>query len=175
MNFWRNLGVLGVCGASVVASATLIGCGGGSDAKVATIKAGEMPANETWDGVYYHPVYGYLHLKTEGSNVVGAWRRSNQSSWGELSGTVTGNVIHFQWKEYKIGLVGAAAESHGRGVFVYKTGKEPGIAELDGQFGLNEDESGSDWHNVKQQRMLPDLKSVRGDSSGTGPTGGGWQ
>lgn len=178
MNSWRNLGILGVCAASLVVG--VVGCGGaGSDAKVANVKAGEMPANESWDGVYFHPVYGYLHMKKEagkdGDSIVGAWKRADQSHWGELSGKVTGNVLHFQWKEHKIGLVGAAAEAHGKGVFVYKVGKEPGIAELDGQFGLNDDETGSDWHNVKQQRMEPDLKSVRGDAAQSGgPAGGGW-
>ncbi len=176
MNFWRNLGILGVSAATVLAS---VGCGGGSGgARVAVVKSGEMPASESWDGVYFHPVYGYLHLKKEagsdGDSVVGAWKRADQSHWGELSGKVTGNVLHFQWKEHKIGLVGAAAEAHGKGVFVYKVGKEPGIAELDGQFGLNDDEAGSDWHNVKQQRMEPDLKSVRGDAGSGGHTGGGW-
>ena len=41
----------------------------------------------------------------------------------------------------------------------------------DGQFGLNDDETGSDWHSVKQARMAPDLKSIGGDSEGIKPGG----
>jgi hypothetical protein len=125
-----------------------------------------MPSGETWTGVYYHPVYGYLHMMENDNNVVGRWKRTDQSAWGELSGVKTGNVLHFQWKEHKYGLVGPAAEAAGKGYFVYKAGKE-GIPELDGQFGIGNDETGADWHNVKQLRMNPDLKSIKGDSNGT--------
>jgi hypothetical protein len=150
----------------------LAGCGGGGGAKAAHIQAGDMPSGETWSGVYFHPVYGYLHMVEQDTNVVAKWKRADQSAWGELSGTKVGNVLHFQWKEHKYGLVGPAAESHGKGVFVYKLGKE-GIAELDGQFGLDEDETGSDWHNVKQVRMAPDLSSITGDLGGVAPAGAG--
>jgi hypothetical protein len=150
-------------------STALLGCGGPSPT-TANVKPGDMPEGETWTGVYFHPVYGYLHLVEQDTNVIGKWKRADQSSWGELSGTKVGNVLHFQWKEHKYGLVGAAAESHGKGVFVYKGGKIP---ELDGQFGLNDDEVGSDWHNVKQQNMKPDLPSISGDLGGTAPAGAG--
>jgi hypothetical protein len=149
----------------------IAGCGGGGGAKSAHITPGDMPASETWSGVYFHPVYGYLHMVEQDTNVIGKWKRADQSAWGELSGTKVGNVLHFQWKEHKYGLVGPAAESHGKGVFVYKMNKE-GIAELDGQFGIDDDETGSDWHNIKQQRMAPDLGSITGDLGGTAPAGG---
>ncbi len=43
------------------------GCGGsGNEVKTAQVKAGEMPANGEWTGVYYNPVYGYLHLVKDG-------------------------------------------------------------------------------------------------------------
>lgn len=139
---------------------------GGEGAKAAKVASGPMPEGESWTGVYFHPVYGYLHIMEEGSNVVGRWMRTDHSHWGEMSGTVSGNLVHFQWKEHKIGMVGVAATTKGKGYFVYKVNKE-GIGELDGQYGLNDDETGSDWHNVKQLRMQPDLKSIgEGDTSG---------
>ena len=156
--------------ASAVPFAALPACGGGDDPKSAKVTAGEMPAGESWTGVYYHQVYGYLHMQEQDSNIVARWKRTDQSAWGELSGTKAGNVFHFTWKEHKYGLPGPAGESKGKGYFQYKLGKEGGIAELDGQYGLNNDETGSEWHCVKQQRMAPDLKSITGDTgSSSGP------
>jgi hypothetical protein len=152
---------------------SLAACAGGGSAATANIKPGDMPEGETWTGVYFHPVYGYLHLVEQDTNVIGKWKRADQSAWGELSGTKVGNVLHFQWKEHKYGLVGPAAEQHGKGVFVLKMGSSNKIAELDGQFGLGDDEVGSDWHNIKQQNVKPDLSSISGDLGGTAPAGAG--
>src|SRR5215472_4360480 len=108
MNFVRALAMAVLMGASTIA---LVGCGGGG-ANSAHVTPGPMPEGESWTGVYYHPVFGYLHMVEQGTNVVGRWKRTDGSAWGELSGTVTGTVAHFQWKEHKIGLVGPASESH---------------------------------------------------------------
>ena len=156
-----------------LSSACLVACTPPEGPKGAQIKAGEMPEGETYTGVYFHPVYGHLHIVEDGGNVFGKWKRADQSRWGELQGTKTGNLVRFTWKEHTIGLVGAGAESKGKGYFLYKTGKD--VAELDGQFGLGDDEAGADWHNVKQQRMQPDLKSIPGDTDATStPTGESW-
>ncbi len=151
-----------------VSALSITGCSGDQEPKTAKVASGPMPEGESWQGVYFHPVYGYLHLVEEGSNVVGRWKRTDHSHWGEMSGTTAGNVLHYQWKEHKIGMVGAAATTHGKGYFVYKVNKD-GIGELHGQFGLDNSEVGSDWKNVKQVRMPPDLKSIGGDSEGVAP------
>ena len=141
----------------------LAACDSGGGAKTANVTPSEMPAGETWNGVYYHPVFGYLHLVETDSSVVGRWKRTDQSRWGELSGTKSGNVLHFTWKEHTYGMVGPSAERKGRGVFVYKinSDKQP---TLDGQYGNDDNETGGDWTNVKQARMQPDLKSIGGTS-----------
>ena len=146
------------------------GCGDGKEVKSAKVASGPMPEGETWTGVYFHPVYGYLHLQEEGSNIVGRWKRTDQSKWGELSGARVGNVVHYSWKEHTVGMVGASAITHGKGYFQYKMDAETRPV-LDGQFGLNADETGSDWHNVKQSRMPVDIKSIGGDSEGIKPGG----
>ena len=151
-------------------SLALAGCGDSKEVKSAKVTSGPLPEGETWTGVYFHPVYGYLHMQEEGSNVVGRWKRYDGSRWGELSGTHAGNVMHFQWKEHTIGMVGASATVHGKGYFQYKMDKE-NRPELDGQFGLNDDETGSDWHNVKQARMPVDMKSIGGEGEGVKPGG----
>jgi hypothetical protein len=150
----------------------VVGACGGPGAATANIPPGDMPSGESWTGVYYHPVYGYLHLVEQDNNVIGKWKRTDQSSWGEMSGTKVGNVFHFTWKEHKYGLVGPAAEQRGKGVFVYKIGPDK-IPELNGQFGFDDDEVGNDWHNVKQMNVKPDLQSISGDLAGTAPAGAG--
>lgn len=161
----HSLLVAALTSCSVLAAA---GCGDGNEPKTAKVASGPMPEGETWTGVYFHRVFGYLHLQEAGANVVGRWKRTDQSHWGELSGTITGNVLRYTWKEHKIGMVGASATTKGKGYFVYKVNKE-NIGELHGQFGLNDSEVGSDWKNVKQLRMPPDLKSIGGDAEGVAP------
>lgn len=167
LKFARSAALFAIVGTVSVASA---GCGDGQEAKHAKVASGPMPEGESWTGVYFHPVYGYLHMVEEGANVVGRWKRADQSKWGELSGTKGGNVLHYTWKEHTIGMVGASATTHGKGYFQYKMDKEDRPI-LDGQFGLDDDEVGSDWHNVKQARMQPDIKSIGGDSEGIKPGG----
>jgi hypothetical protein len=152
-------------------SLVVTACGDSRPSKTAHIKPGEMPEGESWTGVYYHPIFGELHMQEEGTNIVGAWRRSDQSAWGELSGTFTGNVFHFTWKEHKTGGMGLtkAGTSHGKGYFIYKIDDEKRPV-LKGEYGLNDEEVGSDWSCVKQTRRTPDLKSVRGDVDAVPPS-----
>jgi hypothetical protein len=171
--FARFAGVVVASLALASAGAVSVGCGGEGSVKSANIPPGDMPAGETWSGVYFHPVYGYLHLMEQDTNVVGKWKRADQSKWGELSGTKTGNVLHFQWKEHTYGRVDPGSVASGKGVFVYKMNKE-NLPELDGQYGFDDSEvGGGEWHNVKQQRMNPDLNSINGDLGGTAPAGAG--
>jgi hypothetical protein len=154
---------LGLAGSSV-------GCAGGDAPKTAVVHAGDMPEGESWQGVYYHPVFGYLHMVENGNTVVAKWQRSDKSRWGELSGTKIGNLLHFTWKEHTYGLVGPAAELHGKGIFVYRVemSGDHKVGHLDGQFGLDQDEVGSKWDCIKQDRMEPKLDSITGDNTSTG-------
>lgn len=147
-----------------------LGCGG-PGAKHANVKKGPMPEGEVWTGVYFHPVYGYLHMEENEANIRGKWKRADQSAWGELSGTKSGNVAHFSWKEYKSGVVGGAQS--GRGYFVYVKNEGDEQAKLQGEYGLGGDEVGSEWNCVKQARMTPDLKSIGGDTGNAAPAAGG--
>jgi hypothetical protein len=148
-----------------------VGCGGGQGAKFASIKAGDMPEGENWPGVYYNPVYGYLHLVEQDGNIVGRWKRTDSSHWGELSGTAEGNVVHFTWKEHQYGAVGPSGQSQGSGVFVYKMGDNK-TAELDGQYSLEDSDSVGAWHCVKQTGMQPKIDSINGDNpTDTAPAG----
>jgi hypothetical protein len=167
---FRHLAAVVLLTSTAVAPAALAGCGDGNEAKSAKLTQAPMPENETWTGVYFHPLYGYLHMVEEGDSIIGRWKRTDQSKWGELSGKKSGNVVHYTWKEHTVGMIGVSATTHGKGYFQYKMDKEDRPI-LDGQFGLNDDETGSDWHNVKQARMTPDLKSIGGDAEGIKPGG----
>ena len=174
MKLQRTLTAAAIAIAVGAMTAPLTACGDGKDAKSANVTPGPMPEGETWTGVYYHPVFGYLHMQENDAHVIAKWKRTDQSAWGELSGVHNGNVLHFTWKEHRYGMVGPSATQSGKGYFVYKMNKEtPPNAEIDGQYGLDANETGSDWHNIKQQRMVPDMKSITGDTPGgnTGPAG----
>jgi hypothetical protein len=148
----------------------LVACGGaGAASKFASVKAKEMPEGETWEGVYYNPVYGYLHLVPNGENLIGRWKRTDSSHWGELSGTVEGNTFRYTWTEHRYGAIGPSADVHGAGVFVYyvppKKGDELKVPpELDGKFALDEASEIGDWHCVKQMNVKPDLPSINGEN-----------
>jgi len=167
-----------VIAAALVAVAPLTGCGG-PEGKTASVVAGDMPASETWAGVYFHPVYGRLHLVEQDNNIIGKWQRTDKSAWGQLSGTKVGNVMHFQWTEHKYGMVGPSANVKGKGYFVYKMGPDS-IAQLHGEYGLDSDEVGSTWDCVKQMAgkvpEQPDLNSISGETPGGSATdnGGGF-
>lgn len=171
MNLVRSLRSATVTAFVATGALLMIACGDTPSAKTAHIKAAAMPEGESWSGVYYHPVFGELHMQEEGSNIVGAWRRSDQSRWGELSGTFQGNVFHFQWKEHMTGGMGLtkAGTSKGKGYFVYKMDAENRPV-LKGEYGLEDTEVGSDWSCIKQTRRTPDLKSVRGDTEAIPPS-----
>ncbi len=156
---------VGACILGVALSASALACGGGQTAKFAQVKAGEMPSGESWVGVYYNPVYGYMHMIQQDGNIVARWKRTDGSHWGELSGSADGNVLHFTWKEHKYGTVGPSADSHGSGQFVYKMPADGKIPELDGQYALDDSADVGDWHCVKQLNMKPDLDSISGKTN----------
>jgi hypothetical protein len=147
------------------AGGALVACANNPDAKFGKIQAGELPAGESWIGVYYNPVYGYLHLVEQDGNVVGRWKRTDSSHWGELSGQAEGNVLHYTWKEHQYGALGPASDTHGNGVFVFKEAKgDRAPPELDGQYALDDSDSVGQWHCVKQLNVKPDLQSINGDN-----------
>lgn len=154
---------------------TTVGCGGSSNApKLAHVKPGDMPANGDWSGVYYSVLYGYLHLVAQGDTASGGWRTTAGDAWGEMSGKVQGDIFRFEWRERKIGMVGANAERKGKGYFRYTIPKAGEAHEIIGEWGLNADETGSEWKAVKQMNMKPDPKSVAPDEIEGRSEGGGW-
>ena len=150
-------------------------CGPGKDdVKTAEVKAGKMPEGGDWAGVYYSPLYGYLHVMADGDSINGAWRTAAGDAYGEMSGKTDGNLLRYEWKERKIGAVGADALKTGKGYFVYSIPKEGESHEIHGEWGLGQSDAGNTWEAVKQKNMPPDLKAVQPDEYEGRVSGGGW-
>jgi len=171
----RKLVKLGLLTALVLPSAlSLSGCGPSNEVKHAQIKAGELPAGAEWQGVYYSPVYGYLHLLVDGKTSQGAWRTGGGDAYGELQGEVDGDVLRYTWTQHKIGQVGKEAESNGKGYFKYLTPKEGEAHKIAGEWGLGESDAGNTWDAVKQTNMQPNPASVKPDEIEGKVNAGGW-
>jgi hypothetical protein len=151
-----------------------LACGGGKEVKHATVKPGEMPSGGEWQGVYFSPLYGYLHIVADGKSVNGGWRTAAGDAFGEMHGETDGNLLKYEWKERRIGAVGADAVKTGKGYFVYRIPREGEAHEIKGEWGLGEDEAGNTWEAVKQKNMPPDLKAVQPDEYEGRVSGGGW-
>jgi len=133
-----------------------------------------MPDGAEWTGVYYSELYGYLHVIQEGNKVDGKWIRPVKDRWGELHGTATGNLLRFDWKEYKIGAVGPNSTLSGKGYFKYSRPEGNNVDDrIEGERGIAQDEVGEPWDAVKQRNVKPDLDSIGGSEAGD-LGGGDW-
>lgn len=155
-------------------AASLTACGNGGEVKHAQVKVGEMPANEEWPGVYFSPVFGYLHLLTDGKTAQGAWRTAGGDAWGELQGEVDGDLLRYSWTQHKIGMIGREAESNGKGYFKFTKPKEGEAAHIVGEWGLGESDAGNTWEAVKQKNMAANPDSVKPDEIEGKVNAGGW-
>lgn len=154
---------------------SLSACGPGSgEVKHAQITAGSLPAGEEWNGVYFSPQFGYLHLVSDNKSANGAWRTAAGDAWGEMSGECEGDILRYQWTERKIGAIGADAEKKGHGYFRYTKPKEGEAAKIVGEWGLGESDAGAPWEAVKQIRMEPKPETVRPDEVEGRTNVGGW-
>jgi hypothetical protein len=151
-----------------LALAGVTACGGskGDSVTKAQVKPGDMPAEGEWTGVYYSQLFGHLHMVKDGSAIIGRWRTAAGDKWGELHGEAVGDVVRFEWKEHRIGMVGPNATSNGRGYFRYVVPEGENVEhEIHGEWGLGASDSGNPWDAIKQRRQAPDLDSVMPDET----------
>ena len=150
----------------------LTACSGAGSATTANVTPGDMPESADWTGVYFDPAMGYFHLVQEGKTVAGKWERPHKEKWGELHGEATGNVVHFTWTEYTRGAVGKNAELKGKGYLVYSRPTGENVDDrVDGEMGLDHDETGTKVTMIKQRNVKADPDSIGG--SGASDLGGG--
>lgn len=161
--------------AGLAGAALSLGCNSGPEVVKANVRPGAMPADGDWRGVYYDTVYGYLHLTTSGDTASGKWRTAAGDKWGEMSGNVDGDLFTYEWTEHRIGIVGPAATSTGKGYFKYVVPEGDNVDhEIHGEWGMDQNEAGYHWNAVKQRNMKPDPKSVMPDETQTSLEGGDW-
>jgi hypothetical protein len=169
---FRRLLVLSIVSLPLTLGVT--GCGGNTnEPKLANVKPGPMPEGHEWQGVYYSQHYGELHLEADGDSANGTWK-TPMGSFGELYGKIEGNLLRYEWKERRIGAVGADATKSGKGYFVYLVPREGEAPEIHGEWGLGQSDAGNTWEAVKQKNKQPDLKSQRPDEFEGQVSGGGW-
>jgi hypothetical protein len=171
---WSTLRKLSLL-ALVATAPAAVGCAPPpAAAKRATVEAGSMPADGNWTGVYFSPLFGTLHLVPEGNLVRGKWLRPLKGEWGQLKGNVDGNLMRFDWEEYKDGLVGPNSKRTGKGYFLYTRPAGDNVDDvLKGEMGRGEDEVGTEWVAIKQRNVKPDLDSI-GGAGATDVGGGDW-
>jgi len=155
---------------------TLVACGGSQGPKSSIdVQSGEMPEGGKWHGVYYSQTYGYLHLvEGSGDSVTGAWRTVAGDKWGEIFGQAKGDVLEYEWKEHKIGMIGPNATVEGKGYFRYIVPDDMQPHEIRGEWGLDDNNAGHTWTALKQNNMEPDPKSVRPDELESRTGAEGW-
>jgi hypothetical protein len=142
----------------------VIGCGGGS---TANIDPGTMPESGTYTGVYFSPQYGEMHLVQNGAAVVGKYKKDERS--GKLEGEAEGDVLRFQWTEYKAMVSNRPQETRGRGYFRYMIDASNGDHVLKGRWGLNDDDaSGGEWNAYKSRSLEPNLEGFDGEKTSGG-------
>ena len=166
----RLMAVLSAASLSAALFSTVVGLGSlgckPPPPTTASVKAGDLPAGGDWSGVFYSPLYGYLHLVVQGNVVSGKWRTTNGDKWGELHGEVTGDLLKYQWLEHRIGMIGPGSTTEGRGYFKYFVpADENANHEIKGEWGLDKTEIGNPWVAVRQRNMLPDPNSVQPDET----------
>lgn len=144
---------------SLLSVSLFVGCGGGA---ASNVSAGEMPDNGTFTGVYHSPQYGEMNLIQNGSAVAGEYKQEMRR--GKIQGEAEGDLLRFEWTEYKAMVSNRPQETRGHGYFKYKVDPNNGDHVLMGEWGLGDNEAGGgQWNAYKQKNKEPHLSS---ESSG---------
>ena len=113
-----------------------------------------------------------------GNAVVGKYQKDERS--GKIQGEVNGDLMQFEWTEYKAMVSNRPQETRGHGYFRYKVDKSNDEHSLDGRWGLDEDnQKGGEWTAYKSKKSEPDLEhfgpkdETTGGDTGEGESGEG--
>lgn len=131
------------------------------------LQVGTMPDGGSFQGVYFSPQYGEMHMVQNGNAVVGRYKKDER--YGEIQGEADGSVMRFEWSEMKAMVSNRPTETRGHGYFKYLVDPSSGDHVLKGRWGLGDDDTaGGEWNAYKSKTREPDL-----DSIGPGKTEGG--
>jgi hypothetical protein len=139
----------------------VVGCGGGDSG----VTSAAMPEGGNWSGVYYSPQYGEMHLVQNGGAVTGRFKKDERS--GDIQGEADGNLLEFEWVEYKAMVSNRPQETKGHGYFQYLVDPNSGDHVLKGRWGMGDDDKGGgEWNAYRSRNKEPDPDSLREGTSG---------
>ena len=140
----------------------LTACGGSG---TTNLQVGTMPDGGSFQGVYFSPQYGEMHMVQNGNAVVGKFKKDERT--GNIQGEVEGDVMRFEWVEYKAMVSNRPTESRGHGYFRYMIDPSSGDHVVKGRWGLGEDDTlGGEWNAYKSKTREPDPDALVGKTSG---------
>jgi hypothetical protein len=141
----------------------LLGCGGGT----ASVQSAPMPEGGNWTGVYFSPQYGEMHLIQNGSAVSGRFKKDERT--GLIQGEADGNLLEFEWTEYKAMVSNRPQETKGHGYFQYLVDPGSGDHLIKGRWGLGDDSTeGGEWNAYRSRTREPDPDTLRDPATSGG-------
>jgi hypothetical protein len=156
-NCMRGIVILGLS----VMLGLVVGCGGST----VSVQSAPMPEGGNWTGVYYSPQYGEMHLVQNGSAVMGRFKKDERS--GDIQGEADGNLLEFEWVEYKAMVSNRPQQTKGHGYFQYMVDPNSGDHVIKGRWGIGDDSSnGGEWNAYRARNKEPDPDSLRDTTSG---------
>jgi hypothetical protein len=159
----KENGMRGIVILSLSVMLGVVGCGGGTSG----VKSAAMPEGGNWTGVYFSPQYGEMHLVQNGSAVMGRFKKDERS--GDIQGEADGNLLEFEWVEYKAMVSNRPQETKGHGYFKYLIDPNSGDHILKGRWGIGEDSiNGGEWNAYRSKNREPDPDSLRDEKTSGG-------
>lgn len=144
-------------------SLALGACGGGGGGR-ANVTPGVMPQGETFTGVFHSPQYGEMQFVQTGNQVVGEYVKDERR--GQIQGTVTGDILRFEWSERRELVQGRPNTTRGRGYFRFVVGEDTDFY-LVGEWGHDNNETGGGpWRAVRDRRRRPSVSAASATSGG---------
>ncbi len=127
------------------------------------VTAKSMPSGGTFTGVWHSPQYGEMHMRQNGSAVIGRYSKDERS--GRLQGSVQGDLMRFEWKEKKELISGRAVTTKGHGYFRIVHDDVEDNWKLLGEWGNDAAErGGGPWNAIKSPKARVMLDS-RGNAT----------
>lgn len=131
-----------------LAATTLLACGGSP--QQVTLRAGPMPDEGSFTGVWYSPQYGTMNILQTGRDVIGEYD-NEQGIEGTFEGRADGDLLRFQWTQERDLVIGHPVVTRGRGYFRYSI-DDNGDHRIDGEWGLDQRNAGHPWTAVRDRR-----------------------
>jgi hypothetical protein len=140
------------------------------------ITAKSMPEGGSFTGVWHSPQYGEMHMRQNGSAVVGKYSKDERT--GRVQGSVQGDIMRFEWKEKKELISGRSVTTKGHGYFRIVHDDVEGTWKLIGEWGNDAAErGGGPWNAVKspKAKVMLDAEGheTDGSSDDDGSSSGG--